>query len=80
MGRQEDTARGSALYLRISLPQRGTKEATEITKGMAHPGFFYMDTSGIIRDEAKYVDRFTPNNLLSPDLGAGQVAIGGCAS
>lgn len=36
---------------------------------MAHPGFFYMDTSGIIREkffEVKYVDRFTPNNLLSP--------------
>lgn len=59
MGRQEGTARGSAPYLRISLPQRGTKEATEITKGMAHPGFFYMDTSGIIREkffEVKYVD------------------------
>jgi hypothetical protein len=42
-------------------------EATGITKGMAHPGFFYIDSSGVIREkyfEAKYTDRFTPNNVI----------------
>ena len=36
-------------------------------KGMAHPGFFYIDGSGVIREkyfEAKYTDRFTPNNVI----------------
>ena len=49
-------------------------EATGMTKGMALPGYFYVDTSGIIREkyfEAKYTDRFTANNLMAklfPDL------------
>ena len=35
---------------------------------MAHPGFFYIDSSGVIREkyfEAKYIDRFTPNNVIA---------------
>jgi peroxiredoxin len=35
-------------------------EATGKEKGMAHPGFFYIDSSGVIREkyfEAKYTDR-----------------------
>lgn len=42
-------------------------EATGMTKGMAHPGFFYINKSGIIREkffEVKYVERFTPNNVI----------------
>jgi peroxiredoxin len=42
-------------------------EATGIEKGMAHPGFFYIDKSSVIREkyfEAKYTDRFTPNNVI----------------
>jgi AhpC/TSA family/Disulphide bond corrector protein DsbC len=42
-------------------------EATGKEKGMAHPGFFYIDSSGVIREkyfEAKYTDRFTPNNVI----------------
>jgi len=42
-------------------------EATGKEKGMAHPGFFYIDASGVIREkyfEAKYTDRFTPNNVI----------------
>jgi hypothetical protein len=42
-------------------------EATGKDKGMAHPGFFYIDASGVIREkyfEAKYTDRFTPNNVI----------------
>ncbi len=42
-------------------------EAKGMTKGMAHPGFFYIDSSGVIREkyfEAKYTDRFTPNNVI----------------
>jgi hypothetical protein len=43
-------------------------EATGKEKGMAHPGFFYIDSSGGIREkyfEAKYTDRFTPNNVIA---------------
>lgn len=43
-------------------------EAKGMTKGMAHPGFFYMDSAGVIRDkyfEAKYTDRFTPSNVIA---------------
>jgi peroxiredoxin len=49
-------------------------EATGMTKGMAHPGFFYIDSGGVIREkyfETKYTDRFTPNNVvgkLFPEL------------
>jgi hypothetical protein len=42
-------------------------EATGKDKGMAHPGFFYVDSSGVIREkyfQAKYTDRFTPNNVI----------------
>lgn len=42
-------------------------EATGMNEGMAHPGFFYIDSNGVIREkyfEIKYTDRFTPNNVL----------------
>ncbi len=42
-------------------------EATGMTKGMAHPGFFYVDARGVIREkffEATELDRFTPNNII----------------
>jgi hypothetical protein len=35
---------------------------------MAHPGFFYIDSGGIIREkyfEVKYTDRFTPNDVIA---------------
>ena len=50
------------------------EEAKGMTKGMAYPGFFYIDESGIIREkyfEAKYTNRFTANNVvgkLFPEL------------
>ena len=43
-------------------------EAKGMNKGMAHPGFFYIDDSGIIREkyfEAKYTNRFTANNVIA---------------
>jgi len=43
-------------------------EATGMQKGMALPGYFYIDANGIIREqyfEAKYTDRFTANNVLA---------------
>jgi hypothetical protein len=42
-------------------------EAKGMTKGMAHPGFFYIDESGTIREkyfETKYTNRFTANNVI----------------
>jgi hypothetical protein len=42
-------------------------EATGKNKGMAQPGFFFIDTGGVVREkyfEAKYTDRFTPNNVM----------------
>ena len=42
-------------------------EAKGMTKGMARPGFFYLDESGVIREkyfEAKYTNRFTANNVI----------------
>jgi DsbC/DsbD-like thiol-disulfide interchange protein len=42
-------------------------DATGMEKGMARPGFFYVDKGGTIREryfEAKYTDRFTPNNVI----------------
>jgi hypothetical protein len=42
-------------------------EAKGMTKGMAHPGYFVIDASGVIREkyfEAKYTNRFTGNNLI----------------
>jgi AhpC/TSA family/Disulphide bond corrector protein DsbC len=50
-------------------------EAKGMTRGMAHPGFFYIDENGVIREkyfEAKYTDRFTANNVIGklfPELG-----------
>ena len=44
------------------------KEASGMNKGMAHPGFFYIDDSSIIREkyfEAKYTNRFTANNVIA---------------
>jgi hypothetical protein len=43
-------------------------EAQGMTKGMAHPGFFYIDENGSIREkyfEAKYTNRFTANNVIA---------------
>ena len=42
-------------------------EAKGMTKGMAYPGFIYIDSNGIIREryfEAKYTNRFTANNVI----------------
>src|SRR5260370_7667907 len=42
-------------------------EAKGMTKGMAHPGFFYIDAAGTIREkyfEVKYTNRFTANNVI----------------
>ena len=52
-------------------------QASGMNKGMAHPGFFYIDSSGVVREkyfEAKDTDRYTPNNVLSklfPELTEG---------
>ena len=49
-------------------------EAKGMTKGMAYPGYFYIEPSGIIREkyfETNYVNRFTANNIvgkLFPEL------------
>lgn len=49
-------------------------EAKGMTKGMAYPGFFYIDSGGVVREkyfEAKYTNRFTANNVfgkLFPEL------------
>ena len=43
-------------------------EAKGMNKGMAHPGFLYIDADGVIREkyfEAKYTNRFTPNNVIA---------------
>lgn len=43
------------------------KEATGMTSGMAHPGFVYIDSRGVIREkyfEAQFTNRFTPNNVI----------------
>ncbi len=51
-------------------------EATGQYKGMARPGFFFIDTKGIIREkffEAKYRERLSGNNVIAklfPELGA----------
>ncbi len=55
-------------------------EATGMTKGMAHPGFFYIDNNGVIREkffDLNYVNRFTANNVIAklfPEL-AEEVAL-----
>jgi len=51
------------------------REATGMQKGFARPGYFFIDTNGIIRDkffEPKYRERLTGNSLLArlfPELG-----------
>ena len=50
-------------------------EATGMQKGFARPGYFFIDTSGIIREkffEAKYRERLTGNSIIAklfPELG-----------
>jgi Disulphide bond corrector protein DsbC len=50
-------------------------EATGQFKGMARPGYFFVDTSGVIREkffEAKYRERLSGNNVIAklfPELG-----------
>jgi len=50
-------------------------EAAGQFKGMARPGFFFIDPQGVIREkffEAKYRDRLTGNNVIAklfPELG-----------
>jgi len=52
-------------------------EAKGMNKGMARPGFFYIDSKGVVRDtyfEARDIDRFTPNNVIGklfPELTEG---------
>lgn len=44
------------------------QSATGMTKGMAHPGFVFIDPSGAVREtyfETVYTDRFTANNLIA---------------
>lgn len=44
------------------------EQATGMTKGMALPGFFYIDQDGIIREryfEANYRERFTASNVIA---------------
>ena len=51
-------------------------EAKGMTKGMAYPGFFYVDSSGVILEKyftPKYTDRLTANNVIAklfPELSA----------
>jgi hypothetical protein len=43
-------------------------EAKGMTKGMAYPGFFYVDSNGVISEKyftAKYTDRLTANNVIA---------------
>ena len=43
------------------------REATGFQKGMALPGYFYIDTKGVIREkffEAKYQNRFSASNVI----------------
>jgi hypothetical protein len=50
-------------------------EATGMQKGFARPGYFFIDTKGIIREkffEAKYRERITGNSMIAklfPELG-----------
>ena len=50
-------------------------EATGMQKGFARPGYFFIDTNGVIREkffEAKYRERLTGNSLIAklfPELG-----------
>ena len=59
----------------IRMYQVLNSEATGPNAGMARPGYFYIDTEGMIREkffEAKYRERLTGNTVLSklfPELG-----------
>ena len=50
-------------------------EATGMQKGFARPGYFFIDTNGIIKEkffEAKYRERLTGNSIIAklfPELG-----------
>ena len=50
-------------------------EATGMQKGFARPGYFFIDTQGVIREkffEAKYRERLTGNSIIAklfPELG-----------
>src|SRR6202007_2488734 len=44
------------------------QEATGMQKGFARPGYFFIDSSGIIREkffEAKYRERLTGNSIIA---------------
>jgi len=44
------------------------REAKGMTAGIAHPGFFYVDATGHIREkflEAAYTARYTPNIVIA---------------
>ena len=51
------------------------EEATGMQKGFARPGYFFIDSNGIIREkffEARYRERLTGNSIISklfPELG-----------
>ena len=51
------------------------QEATGMQKGFARPGYFFIDSSGVIREkffDPKYRDRLTGNDLIArlfPELG-----------
>lgn len=51
------------------------QEATGMQKGFARPGYFFIDTNGMIREkffEAKYRERLTGNSIIAklfPELG-----------
>jgi AhpC/TSA family/Thiol:disulfide interchange protein DsbD, N-terminal len=51
------------------------EKATGMQRGMALPGYFFIDTHGIIREkffEGKYQERFSANNVIGklfPELG-----------
>ena len=39
-----------------------------MTEGMAYPGFFFLDSNGVIREmyfDSKYTDRLTANNVIT---------------
>ena len=59
----------------ISKYQVLNAEAQGMTKGMPHPGFFYIDSTNKVKEkffETAYTERYTANNLISklfPELG-----------
>ena len=76
------TARKNVSYPLLSDPGSATiraydvlnQEATGFQVGMARPGYFFIDTKGVIREkffETKFQERFSPNNVvgkLFPEL------------